>query len=102
MQVLAIACGFVTAFLALLTCCGAGAGTDRSMRHLSPDQAVAALRRGKPVEQILESVPHEGRPTVRWLTISPVGFALTAQHVYDEGSPEFLDVSEFSPVDDEE
>src|SRR5687768_10446426 len=76
--------------------------TMGAVRHLSFEQAVAALRRGRPVEQLLESAPHDGRPTVRWLTISPGGFTLTGHHVYDEGSPEFLDVTEFSPVDDEE
>ena len=74
------------------------------MRHLTRDQAAGALRRGKQVEQLLDSEPHEGRRTVRWLTVGPSRghFVVSAHHVYDEGNPEFLDVSEFSPIDDEE
>ena len=71
------------------------------MRHLTPDQAAAALRRGKPVEQLLQSEPHDGQPTVKWLTINPVsdGFVLSAHHVFDDGIP---DVYELTPVDSEE
>ena len=72
------------------------------MRHLTPAQAVAALRRGKPVEQLLRSEPHEGQPTVKWLSVNPVrdgSFVVTAHHVYDDGIP---DVYELTPVDPEE
>jgi hypothetical protein len=74
------------------------------MRHLSQDEAVAALRRGKTIEQLLESAPHDGRATVTWVSASRSGdaFVVRAHHVYDEGEPEFRDVSEFAPVDDEE
>jgi hypothetical protein len=72
------------------------------MRHLTPAQAVDALRRGKPVEQLLPSEPREGHRTVRWLSVNPVrgdGFVLTAHYVYDDGIP---DVYESTPVDPEE
>ena len=74
------------------------------MRHLTFEQAVAALRRGKAVEQLLESPPHEGRPTVRWLTVNPGRdeCSLWAHHVYDEGELGIVDVTEFRPVDAEE
>src|SRR4051794_29531080 len=74
------------------------------MRHLTRDQAAGALRRGRQVEQLLDSEPHEPRRTVRWLTVGPSGggFVVRAHHVYDEGNREFLDVCEFSPIDDEE
>lgn len=72
------------------------------MRHLTPAQAVAALRRGKPVEQLLRSEPRESQPTVKWLSVNPVrdgGFVVTAHYVYDDGIP---DVYELTPVDAEE
>ena len=56
------------------------------MRHLTPAQAAAALRRGKPVEQLLQSEPHDGQPTVKWLSVNAVrdgGFVVSAHHVYD-------------------
>jgi hypothetical protein len=71
---------------------------------LTHDQAVAALRRGKAVEQLLQSEPRDGRATVRWISVFRSGeaFVVTAHHVYDEGDADFLDLSEFEPVDDEE
>ena len=75
-----------------------------AVRHLTFEQAVAALRRGKAVEQLLESAPREGRPTVRWLTVNPGRdeCSVWAHHVYDEGELGIVDVTEFSPVDAEE
>ena len=75
-----------------------------AVRHLTFEQALAALRRGKPVEQLLESPPHEGRPTVRWLTVNPGRdeVSVWAHHVYDEGDLGTVDVTAFSPVDVEE
>jgi len=72
------------------------------VRHLTPDQAAAALRRGKPVEQLLECGSHDGERTVSWLSVAPSGgeFTLTAHHVYDDGRPDFRDVTEFTPVDE--
>jgi hypothetical protein len=72
------------------------------VRHLTPAQAAAALRRGKPVEQLLPSEPHDGQPTVKWLSVTPErdgSFVVTAHHVYDDGIP---DVYECTPVDAEE
>ena len=81
-------------------------GTRWAVRHLKLEQAAAALKRGKPVEQLLPSEPHDGQPTVRWLTMesSRDSFVVRLHHVYDEGSPDALpvDVSEFTPVDDDE
>lgn len=74
------------------------------MRHLSVDQARAALRRGRSVEQLLSSTPVDVRPTVRWLSIAPTRpgeYELRMHLVLDVGSDDFLDVTEFPPVDEE-
>jgi len=72
------------------------------VRHLTLDQAAAALRRGKPVEQLLECGLHDGERTVSWLAVTPScgEFTVTAHHVYDDGRPDFRDVAEFAPVDE--
>jgi len=55
-----------------------------AVRHLSLEQAVAALRRGRPVEQLLESAPHDpeaaleaarahGAAADRWVNSGMVG-----------------------------
>lgn len=70
-------------------------------RHLTEHEAVSALRRGRAVEQLLDEARHEGRPTVRWLSIirREDAFVVLVHHVYDDGSPDFRDLSEFEPVD---
>jgi len=73
-------------------------------RHLTENEAVSALRRGRAVEQLLDEARHEGRPTARWLSIirREDAFVVLVHHVYDDGSPDFRDLSEFEPVDIEE
>jgi hypothetical protein len=73
-------------------------------RHLTWAEAVAALRRGKAVEQLLPAELHDGQPTVRWLSVYPHdgAFVVGLHHVHDPCDPEFLDVSEFAPVDEYE
>jgi hypothetical protein len=73
-------------------------------RHLTQTEAVSALRRGRAVEQLLESEPHAGRPTVRWLSVfgHEGAFIVSVHHVYDACDPGFVDVTEFAPVNDEE
>jgi hypothetical protein len=73
-------------------------------RHLTENEAVSALRRGRAVEQLLDEARHEGRSTVRWLSIfrREDAFVVLVHHVYDDGSPAFRDLSEFEPVDIEE
>jgi hypothetical protein len=73
-------------------------------RHLTWLEAVAALRRGKAVEQLLSAESHEGQPTVRWVSVYPHddSFVVGLHHVFDPCDPEFLDVTEFAPVDEGE
>ena len=70
------------------------------MRHLTETQAIGALARGRGVEQLLVSEP----TVVEWLTLSndSTGITLRRHRVWDVGSPDLTDVSEFPPVDPEE
>ena len=74
-------------------------------RHLLMAEAAAALRRGAEVEQFLGmTVADNGRRSVRWLTAtcSARRYELRLHEVEDDDSDEFLDVTEFSPLDPEE
>jgi hypothetical protein len=68
-------------------------------RHLTELDAERALRRGKPVDQLLGFDSVDGRLTIRWLTISPWrdgAFVVSEHHVVhlvDFG------VYELAPVD---
>lgn len=74
------------------------------VRHLSDDQVGAALRRGVSVEQLLGATPAHDQGTVAWLTLSTSGtrVILRLHQVSDEGSDEFVDVYEFTPIDEAE
>ncbi|WP_460716839.1 hypothetical protein [Nocardioides dilutus] len=71
------------------------------MRHLTEQQAAAALRRGGSIEQLLTTTLDEG--TVRWLSIAAAdgGFALRRHAVLNDGDDDFLDVYEFRPADED-
>ncbi|MEQ7011335.1 hypothetical protein ABN028_34735 [Actinopolymorpha sp. B17G11] len=72
------------------------------MRHLTEQQARAALKRGAAVEQVLSASLEAG--TVEWVRAHPAGASLVLHlhRTLDEGSTDFLDVYEFSPTDEEE
>ena len=69
-------------------------------RHLSRDQIDSALNRGKSVEQLLERPAPE---QLAWIELRPVSGAveLWRFEVFDDGSPEFLDLYSFSPVEED-
>jgi hypothetical protein len=82
-------------------------------RYLTFEEAVAALRRGVEVEQMLGiDWPHDGgQGVIRWVTayrhnerFSPLEgrFVLTRHEVIDIGSGSLSDISEFPPVDPED
>jgi hypothetical protein len=76
-----------------------------AMRYLTVDFALGALRRGSGIQQLLGTDCVAGRVTLRWLTAwrdRDGGYALTIHHVFDEASQQFLDVAEFSPVNEDE
>jgi hypothetical protein len=75
------------------------------MRYLTMTFALGALRRGSGIQQLLGTDYVAGRPTLRWLTAwreRDGGYVLVIHHVFDEGSEQFWDVAEFTPVDEDE
>jgi hypothetical protein len=71
-------------------------------RHLT--WLEAALGRGKAVEQLLSAEPHDDQPTVRWPSDYPQdgAFVVGLHYAFDPCNPEFIDVTEFAPVDERE
>ena len=68
-------------------------------RHLTSDQIISAINRGKSVEQLLQ------RPApdqLTWIEFRPAsgGIELWRYEVFDDGSEEFLDVYSFSPIEE--
>jgi hypothetical protein len=76
------------------------------MRHLRGSFTEGALRRGAAIAQWIPDSPVvHGRATISWLRAqrrSDGTYVLGRHHVFDEGSAHFIDVWEFSPVDDDE
>lgn len=72
------------------------------VRQLTEQQAVAALRRGASIEQLLTTTVSDG--TISWLSITAGddGFVLRHHAVLDDGDDDFLDVYEFRPVDEDD
>ena len=75
-----------------------------SRRHLSLAETAAALARNRQVEQLLGVETVDGRAAVRWLTVRRDGssFQVTRHEVEDVGTEDYLDVSTFPPLDDDE
>lgn len=74
-------------------------------RHLTVQEGVAALRRGRQIEQWLGADQLEDGPTaIGWLTASRRGtsFALVRHRVRDVWTPDFFDVTVFPAVDEQE
>lgn len=73
-------------------------------RHLTEPEALAALRRGRPVEQFLGRTETGETQVVRWLTAMPAdsGYILALHQVEDIGTDDFADVTQFPPLDDDE
>jgi hypothetical protein len=74
------------------------------MRHLTPASAVSALGRGREIEQFLGGSVDGEVSSITSITISPRGdaFGVSVHEVLDVGSEDFLDVSEFPPIDEGE
>jgi hypothetical protein len=72
------------------------------MRHLTGQQALTALRRRAPIEQMLSE--NLDSASFSWLEARPSGqgFALRLRHTLDDGSESFLDVYEFRSVDEDD
>ncbi|MGW1591414.1 hypothetical protein [Streptomyces sp. NPDC002386] len=73
------------------------------MRHLIPALAIAALRRGRQIEQFLGRVERDGHRGLRWIALSPdsSGVTIYVSDVEDIGTDNFFDITEFPPLDPE-
>jgi hypothetical protein len=72
------------------------------VRHLTVEQARAALERGGGIEQLLGPSEADGQRTIRWLTVfgsRDGGFVVSSHYVFDDG---FGDITEYTPVDADE
>jgi hypothetical protein len=74
------------------------------MRHLTPSFALAALHRGRQIEQFLGMVERDGRPGLRWIALCPgtSGVTVWLSDVEDIGTDTFLDITEFPPLTPDE
>ncbi len=65
---------------------------------------LAALRRGVAVQQFLGREGDGDAGVVRWLTVRPASrtVKVVRHEVQDVGTDDFMDVSEFPPVDEDE
>jgi hypothetical protein len=70
------------------------------MRHLTREFALGALRRGKQIEQLLGVIEVDGVKGLKYVTMTGGReFVLRVHEVEDVGTENFLDVSEFPPLD---
>jgi hypothetical protein len=72
------------------------------MKFLHLNQAIDQLKMGRSIEQWLGHSNAPNYRSIKWLSIDPktVGtFNLSLFEVFDDGSPEMLDVYSFEPVD---
>jgi hypothetical protein len=71
---------------------------------LADHEARLELRSGRSIEQWLQHTDERTYRTISWLRIDPAdGGAVTVTlfEVFDDGSPDFLDIYEFEAVDPE-
>lgn len=71
-------------------------------KYLTEEQLVSNLNIGKSVEQWLSFEMNDDYTVVRWIRIDKEKngiFSLSYFETFDEGSEDFYDVYEFSPVD---
>jgi len=74
------------------------------MKFLLPNQAIDQIKAGRAIEQWLGHNNAPNYRSIRWLGIYPerVGiFNLAVYEVFDDGTPEMLDVYGFEPIDPE-
>jgi len=75
------------------------------MKYLTPEQSIGALTCARAVEQWLPSVFNEDYTVLRWLRIEKTKHGECAvQYItcFDDGDDDFIDISEFSPVNPDE
>jgi hypothetical protein len=70
------------------------------MRYLTPASAIAALRRGRQIEQFRGGIQAGERRGIRWISLSPgrEGIGIHLHEVEDVGTGTFWDLTEFPPL----
>lgn len=71
-----------------------------SRRYLTPSEAEAAIKRGKPVECFLGSCQRDSKPGIKWFSARAAGngIKVSVYETADLGNEEFIDVYEFGPL----
>jgi hypothetical protein len=72
------------------------------MASFSNSQAIDQLEAGRAIESWLGHADFPTYRTIKWLKISREKsglFAVSAFEVFDDGSPELLDIYDFEPID---
>ncbi|WP_042406716.1 hypothetical protein [Streptacidiphilus carbonis] len=71
------------------------------MRYLTESFALAALRRGRPIEQFLGAAGRPDKPGIRWVEVrpAPAGYTVVLHTAEDIGGEQFCDLAEFPALD---
>jgi hypothetical protein len=72
-----------------------------SVRYLTRAFAIGALSRGNEIEQFIGPIELAGARGIRWVSVWPweSGYNVSVHDVEDLGDENFLDLSEFPPLD---
>jgi hypothetical protein len=78
------------------------AAYPRGVRYLGETFAVAALRRGRTIEQFLGQAGDSGTPGIRWAEIVPAddGYRVMLHTSRDVGGEHLCDLVEFPPLEE--
>lgn len=71
------------------------------VRYLTESFALAALRRGRTIEQFLGPAGRPDKPGIRWAEVrpAPAGYAVMLHTAEDIGGEQFCDLAEFPALD---
>jgi len=72
------------------------------MKYLSESQTKSQLAAGRAVEQMLGHENHADYRILHWLRIEPErngSYSVALFDVFDDGTPDYLDIYSFEPVD---
>ncbi|WP_329583321.1 hypothetical protein [Streptomyces sp. NBC_01361] len=71
------------------------------MRYLTESFALAALRRGRTIEQFLGAAGRPDKPGIRWVEVrpAPAGYVVVLHTAEDIGGEHFCDLVEFPALD---
>jgi hypothetical protein len=71
------------------------------VRYLTESFALAAVRRGRPIEQFLGAAGRPDKPGIRWVEVrpAPAGYTVVLHTAEDIGGEHFCDLVEFPSLD---